>query len=145
MTAMMMLSFYASATATLSRRGGPIERERRTSPRWSAWQGAVALAGGKTRSTLETSCSDGECELGKGRGEPVSGVDVVHAEFVVASAEVLDECVSGADDAGRAEPFEAPHRPQPGFEPSMIGFDRSVAYCSRTWHAAGSSSATTRG
>lgn len=44
----------------------------------------------------------------------------------MAAAEALDECVSGADDAGRAEPFEAPHRPQPGFEPSVIGFDRVI-------------------
>jgi hypothetical protein len=55
----------------------------------------------------------------------VPGVDV-HAEFVVASAEVLDKCMSGADDTGRTDPFQAPHRPQPGFEPSMIGLDRVI-------------------
>jgi hypothetical protein len=38
--------------------------------------GAVALAGGKTRSTLKTHCSDGYGELSKSRGELVSGVDV---------------------------------------------------------------------
>jgi hypothetical protein len=45
------------------------------------------LAGGTTRLTLDTPCLDGEGELGKGRGEPVSGVDV-KAEFVVAAAQV---------------------------------------------------------
>ena len=46
-----------------------------------------------------------------------------HAEFVVAAAEVLDECVSGTDHAGRAEPFEATHRPESGLESFMIGLD----------------------
>ena len=46
-----------------------------------------------------------------------------HAEFVVAAADVLDECVSGADHAGRAEPFEATHWPKSGLEASMIGLD----------------------
>lgn len=59
--------------------------------------------------------SDGEGQLGKGRGEPVSGVKI-DAKFVVAPAEILNKCVSGADDAGRTEPFQSPHRPQPGFK-----------------------------
>jgi hypothetical protein len=50
------------------------------------------------RSTLETPCSDGEGEFGKGHGKAVSGVDI-NARFVVAAAQVLDECVSGANDA----------------------------------------------
>ena len=45
----------------------------------------------------------------------------IGAEFVVAAAEVLDECVTGADHAGGAEPFESAHRPDSGLEPSMIG------------------------
>src|SRR5947209_14463047 len=53
--------------------------------------------------------SDGEGEFGEGRREPMLWVEV-YAEFVVAAADVLDECVSGTDHAGRAEPFEAtPH------------------------------------
>ena len=57
--------------------------------------------------------SDGEGEFGEGRGEPLLWVEF-HAEFVVAAAEVLDDCVSGADHAGRAEPFEATHGPESG-------------------------------
>ena len=37
-----------------------------------------------------------------------------HAEFVMAAADVLDECVSGADHASRAELFETTHRPESG-------------------------------
>jgi hypothetical protein len=48
------------------------------------------------------------------------------AEFVVAAAEVLDERMSGADPAGRAELFEPAHGPEPGFEPCVIGFHRVV-------------------
>ena len=55
----------------------------------------------------------------------MSGVDV-KAEFVVAATEILNECVSGADDAGRAEPFEAPHRPQSGLKPAMIRLERVI-------------------
>jgi hypothetical protein len=66
--------------------------------------------------------SDGEGEFGEGRREPMLWVEF-HAEFVVAAADVLDECVSGADHAGRAEPFEATHGPESRLEPSMIGLD----------------------
>jgi hypothetical protein len=59
--------------------------------------------------------SDGEGEFGEGRREPMLWVEF-HAEFVVAAADVLDECVSGADHAGRAEPFEATHRPESALE-----------------------------
>lgn len=45
----------------------------------------------------------------------------IKIEFVVAASEVLDEGVSGADHAGD-RPFQAPHRPQSGLEPSLIGF-----------------------
>jgi hypothetical protein len=38
---------------------------------------------------------DGEGEFGEGCWEPVARVDV--AEFVVAAAEILHECVSDAD------------------------------------------------
>ena len=61
----------------------------------------------------------------KAAGQPMLWVEF-HAEFVVAAAEVLDERVSSTDHSGRAEPFEAAHRPQSGLEPSMIGFDRII-------------------
>jgi hypothetical protein len=69
--------------------------------------------------------SDGEGEFGEGRREPMLWVEF-HAEFVVAAADVLDECVSGADHAGRAEPFEATHRPESALESSMIRLDRII-------------------
>ena len=47
----------------------------------------------------------------------------VHTEFVVTTAQILDECVPGTDHSCRTEPFQATHRPQSGFEPSMIGLD----------------------
>lgn len=50
----------------------------------------------------------------------------VPAEFVVAAADVLDEFMSCADYASRAEPFEATHGPEPGLEPSMIWLDRII-------------------
>jgi hypothetical protein len=71
-------------------------------------------------------------------------VDQHPAEFVVAASQVLDERVPSADHSGRAEPFRT-HRFQPGFEPTVIGFDGLFAYCSTTWHAEGSSSSSTRG
>jgi hypothetical protein len=61
-------------------------------------------------------------EFGEGRREPMPWVEL-HAEFVVAAAEVLNECVSGTDHAGRAEPFEATHRPESGLELFTIGLD----------------------
>jgi hypothetical protein len=44
-------------------------------------------------------------------------------ELVVATSEVLDEGVSGADHSGGAKLFEAAHRPQPSLESPMICFD----------------------
>jgi hypothetical protein len=41
---------------------------------------------------------DGERELNEGRRKPVSQVDI-HTELVMASAKVLDEGVSPADDS----------------------------------------------
>ena len=50
----------------------------------------------------------------------------VGGEFVVAAAEVLHEGVAGGDPRGRAEPFQPAHRPQPGLQPAVIGFDPVV-------------------
>jgi hypothetical protein len=58
--------------------------------------GSVALAGGKTHSTPWTPCSDGEGEFSEDRWEPMLWIDI-QAEFIVAAAEVLDECVPGTD------------------------------------------------
>jgi hypothetical protein len=48
----------------------------------------------------------------------------IQTEFVVATAEILDERMSSTDYPYRAESFETTHRPQPSREPAMIGFDR---------------------
>ena len=70
----------------------------------------------------------------------------VGGEFVVAAAEVLDERVPGGSDPRGPEAFQPAHRPQPGLQPAMIGFDgvvgvRSLDVCS----AEGISSSRTRG
>jgi IS6 family transposase len=50
----------------------------------------------------------------------------LHAEFVVAAVEVLDERVSGTDHSWRAQPFQTAHRPQPCRQTPMISFDGVV-------------------
>jgi hypothetical protein len=47
-------------------------------------------------------------------------------EFVVTSAEVLHERVTGHDRAGAAIGLEAAHRSQPRLEPAMVGLDPIV-------------------
>jgi hypothetical protein len=47
-------------------------------------------------------------------------------EFVVAAAEVLHKGVASADHPCAAESFQAAHRPQPGLQLAMIGFDPVV-------------------
>ena len=42
----------------------------------------------------------------------------------MATADVLDERVPGADHSSAAELFEAAHGSQAGLQPSVIGFDR---------------------
>jgi hypothetical protein len=70
----------------------------------------------------------------------------VHTEFVVTAAEILDECVPGTDHSYRTEPFQATHRPQSGFEPSMIGLDGVIGVLLHdVARAPGSSSSSTPG
>ena len=47
----------------------------------------------------------------------------IHAEFVVAAVEVLDECVPGTEHSCRAESCQAAHGPQSGRQKPVIGFD----------------------
>jgi hypothetical protein len=64
---------------------------------WISLRGSVALS-----ECRQTSCGgavlylDGERKFGEGRWKSVPRIDV-HAEFVVTSAEVLDEGVSSTD------------------------------------------------
>ena len=64
--------------------------------------------------------SDGEHEFVERGRVPVTLV-AVDGEFVVASPNVLDQGVAGGHDDDRPGPFQAPHRPEPGFEPGVIG------------------------
>ncbi len=50
----------------------------------------------------------------------------VDAEFVVAAANVLDECLPGADRLGGTDAFQSTHRPQAGLELAVVGFDPVV-------------------
>jgi transposase-like protein len=44
----------------------------------------------------------------------------------VAATDILDERVPRADHPRRAQPFEPAHRPDPGLQSAVIGFDRVV-------------------
>ena len=50
----------------------------------------------------------------------------VDGEFVVAAAEILDEGVTGRDDARGSVSLQAAHRSQPRFQPAMVGLDGVV-------------------
>jgi hypothetical protein len=50
----------------------------------------------------------------------------VGGEFVMAAAEVLDEGVPGGDDPRGPAAFQAAHRPEPGFQPPVVGLDRII-------------------
>jgi hypothetical protein len=76
--------------------------------------------------TETPSRSDSDGELVEGRAEPVAGGDV-SGDLVVAAAQILDERMPGGHDPRGPEAFQAAHRPQPGLQPSVIGFDRVVA------------------
>jgi hypothetical protein len=69
--------------------------------------------------------SDARRELVEGLAELVPGGNI-GSDVVVAAAQILDEGVSGGDDTRGPGAFQSAHRPQPGFQPPMIGFDRTV-------------------
>ena len=50
----------------------------------------------------------------------------VECEFVVATAEVLDEGGTGGDHGGGPEAFQSAHRPQAGLQPAMIGSETKI-------------------
>jgi hypothetical protein len=83
----------------------------------------VCCVGGKqTRFSAVLPRSDGVGEFGEDRCESIPSIDIP-AEFVVATTEVLHERVPSADHPCRAQPFQSAHRPQPGLQTPMIGFD----------------------
>jgi len=69
---------------------------------------------------------------------------VVDGEFVVAAAEVLQERVTGRDSLQGPGAFESAHRPQPGFESSVVGFDRVVRVLLGECRAEQATSSSTR-
>ncbi len=82
-------------------------------------------------------------ELGEGRGDPMPRVDI-DTEFVVSAAEVLDECVPvliTCTERSLLSPRIALSR---AFNGPWAVSTALFAYCSITWHAAGSSSSSTR-
>ena len=58
-------------------------------------------------------------------GDPVAAGGF-GGDVVVIAAEILDEGVTGGEDSYGAVPLQSAHRPEPGFEPSMVCFDRVV-------------------
>ena len=69
--------------------------------------------------------SDGEREVVECRPEPVMAGDF-GGDVVVAAAEILDEGMTGSQDPRGAVTLQAPHRPQPGFQPPVVCLDRVV-------------------
>ena len=57
----------------------------------------------------------------------------VDSKFVVTSAEVLHEGVSGRKNDSGPDSFESPHRAQPRLEPTVISLDPVVSTI--TWTA----------
>jgi hypothetical protein len=106
--------------------GSPGVRSPRATRRvWGCVAGHCCVDGKRAGADTCGARSNGEGEFGEGRREPMPRIGI-HAEFVVAAAEVLDERVPCADDPGEAEPFGTAHRPQPGLQPAMIGLDRMI-------------------
>ena len=66
--------------------------------------------------------SDDEGKFGEDRLKPAAGLSIV-SEFVVATAQVLNERVPATDHLGAAEPFQAAHRTGPSLQPAVVGFE----------------------
>ena len=68
-------------------------------------------------SSLWRRCSDGKGEFGEARLEPATGLGI-EAEFVVSTAQVLDERMPATDKLGGADAFQAAHRWRAGLQPA---------------------------
>ena len=44
----------------------------------------------------------------------------------MATVQILDERVPGGESARGVVAFQAAHRPEPGFQPAVIGLDRII-------------------
>ena len=73
----------------------------------------------------EIRLSDHQRQLieGRSQGRARQGVN---SEFVVPSAQVLDEGMASHADTGSPVPFQPTHWTESGFEASMVGFDPVV-------------------
>ena len=69
--------------------------------------------------------SDGHRELVECCADPVAGGDV-GGVFIVAAAQILDEGMPGGQGPRGPVAFQAAHRPEAGFQPPVICFDRVV-------------------
>src|SRR5436305_1975727 len=70
--------------------------------------------------------SETERELAEGSDEPFME-GALSRDVVMSAAQVLHERVTGGHRANRAVAFEAAHRPQSGFEPTVVCLDRIIA------------------
>jgi hypothetical protein len=68
-------------------------------------------------SSLWRRCLDGKSEFDEARLEPAAGLGI-EAEFVVSTAQVLDERMPATDNLGGADAFEAAHRSRSGLQPA---------------------------
>jgi len=51
----------------------------------------------------------------------------INTDFVMAAAEILHERVPDTDHSHRLELLQAPHRPQPGLQAPVSGFDGVIS------------------
>jgi len=53
-------------------------------------------------------------------------VAAISSEIIMPSTDILYQLVAGGDNPGRPGMFQAPHRPEPRFEPRVVGFNSIV-------------------
>ncbi len=66
--------------------------------------------------------SDGKRQFVEGDAKTFPG-RLIDSDLVVAPSDILDEGMTGGEDASRAESLEAAHRSKPGFESTMVRLD----------------------
>jgi hypothetical protein len=99
-------------------------------PRWESVGRGWGLSGGK-RQLIEGDAKTVSCRL-------------IDGDLVVAPSEVLNEGMTGSEDASRPESLKAAHRAKPRFQSAMIGLNPVVRILLRAMHVDGISSSRTR-
>ena len=69
--------------------------------------------------------SGGDGQIVEGDAEPVASLDV-GGDVIVAAAQILHKGVTGGEDPRLPVTLQSAHRPEPGFEPPVVCFDRVV-------------------